>query len=336
MKNKIFVIFTGGTIGSSVKDGFVAPDGRNRFKLLEGFARERGDKISFDTSNPVNMLSENISEGDLQAIIAALRAVDAASYDGVIVTHGTDTLSFTANVLSQVFADYPLPVVLVSSLYPLDDKRNNGYKNFAAAVDFIAEGIRGVYVAYRNHGEEYAQIHLASRACAVDYSGCMYSFGGVPFGEVKEGAFVYRDCPSNPAPAKINGNRKKGFDGKICADICVLSARPLINFTEIAPIAARARAVLLKLYHSGTVCTVGKGGFSALSDECKARGVPLVVGPLDSSANVYKSADGAFSACIAAQDMSFGVTVAKVMLALGEGRDIAEALSENTFFEKIR
>lgn len=105
-------------------------------------------------------------------------------YDGIIVTHGTDTLTFTANYFSQIFCDIPVPLVLVSALLPLEDPESNGPDNFAAAVTFIRRGIRGVFVSFKNPYEP-CRIHLASRLTySEQLSGRTGSLLGVHFGEV--------------------------------------------------------------------------------------------------------------------------------------------------------
>ena len=50
-------------------------------------------------------------------------------YSGIIITHGTDTLSFTASALSQYFYNFNKPVVLVSSDKPIkENKTTIGYR----------------------------------------------------------------------------------------------------------------------------------------------------------------------------------------------------------------
>lgn len=62
------------------------------------------------------------------------------SYDGIVVTHGTDTLQYTSAFLAYIFDGLNVPIVLVSANYPLDDSRSNGFENFVGAIDFIKSG----------------------------------------------------------------------------------------------------------------------------------------------------------------------------------------------------
>ena len=52
------------------------------------------------------------------------------AYDGVIITHGTDTLQYTAAFTGYIMAGAQIPIVLVSANYVLEDVRSNGVDNF--------------------------------------------------------------------------------------------------------------------------------------------------------------------------------------------------------------
>ncbi|MDE6000777.1 MAG: asparaginase domain-containing protein, partial [Clostridia bacterium] len=172
MKNRICVIFTGGTIGSFTCGGVVDLKRESSSALINIYKERFGSAIEFDELRPLNILSENVQPSDLEKMADCLRGVDKEKYDGIIITHGTDTLCFTANLFSQIFCDISLPVVFVSALYPLDDERSCGVENFAGAVTFIQSvDFGGVFVSFQNHGEN-CKIHLASRlVSATQFSG---------------------------------------------------------------------------------------------------------------------------------------------------------------------
>lgn len=140
----ITVIFTGGTIGSSVQQDFVSTDAQMPYRLLamyEAEQKKKGAAIpSFRTQAPYTTLSEYMDGSHLNRLIACVQSLlttDDPDIDGIIVTHGTDTLPFTAAALGMCFAYARIPILLVSSNYILDDPRANGLTNFTAAVDYI-------------------------------------------------------------------------------------------------------------------------------------------------------------------------------------------------------
>ena len=140
MKN-ILLVFTGGTIGSTVTDGTINTSGTSPFKLIQQFQAhyKNHQSINFNTIRPIEILSENLAPCVWETIIAAIEAEQPERYDGIIITHGTDTLSFTAAALSFYFHAVKIPMLLVSSDYPLDDCRANGLENFICAVEFILQ-----------------------------------------------------------------------------------------------------------------------------------------------------------------------------------------------------
>ena len=137
----IAVIFTGGTIGSSIQQDFVSTDSQMPYRLLEMYKKAQPesnhDIPHFITEEPYTTLSEYMDGSHLNLLIACVREQLSKEIDGIIITHGTDTLPFTAAALGMCFACAKVPIILVSSNYILDDPRANGLTNFTAAVDYI-------------------------------------------------------------------------------------------------------------------------------------------------------------------------------------------------------
>ncbi len=337
MKNRICVIFTGGTIGSVACGGVVDLRQEEKSVLIEKYCAKYGNEIAFDTLRPLNILSENVQPSDLEKMSDCLRGVDLNKYDGIIITHGTDTLSFTANLFSQLFCDIKIPVVFVSALYPLDDERSNGLDNFAGAIDFIRQAdFGGVFVSFKNYGEN-CKIHLASRIIsAAQISGEYDSILKVHFGEISGGKFIYNNNPLNPTVEQLKQPRKPCKAQKLCMDMVIIQAHSLLNFDFYRFTDVKPKAVMIQLYHSGTVCTKGKhANFINFLHYCKKLGIEVVISTVDSTARTYESALGLSQQCTTAYDISFEMATVKALLALGSGVGIDETLKENYFFEKI-
>lgn len=140
MMDKILLIGTGGTIGS-VRGEYIHLDAP--FKILDYV---KPDNIEFDCVSPFTILSENMDFGHWGILLDYIGSVDFVKYKGVILLHGSDTLSFTGSLLANAFCDKP--IVLVASDKPLEDKTANGFVNFIRAVQYIINGIDGVYISY--------------------------------------------------------------------------------------------------------------------------------------------------------------------------------------------
>lgn len=138
--NKILVIGTGGTIACAKGDDIHLD---KPFKILDYMKFEN---VEFDCVSPFTILSENMDFAHWQSLIDYISTVDFNAYKGLIVLHGSDTLSFTGALLANVF--YDKPIVLVASDKPVEDKTANGFKNFEMAVSYISSGINRVYISY--------------------------------------------------------------------------------------------------------------------------------------------------------------------------------------------
>ena len=337
MKNRICVIFTGGTIGSYSSGNVVDLNPESGSLLLEKYRGRFGNSVAFDELRPLNILSENMQPADLETMADCIRAVDKNAYDGIILTHGTDTLCFTANLFSQIFCDISIPLVLVSALYPLDDDRSRGVENFAGAVTFIQSAdYGGVFVSFENHSEN-CKIHLASRLIsASQINGEYESILNVPYGEIRGWRFVYNDNEKNPTPSDLRRPRKPCEAVRLCTDLVTIQAHSLLNFDYYRFNEVKPKAVMVQLYHSGTVCTEGdEANFKNFLAYCKGLGIEVVIATVDSKARTYGSAQGLQDMCTVAYDISFEMATVKALLALGSGKSIKSELEKNYFFEKL-
>ena len=337
MKNIICVIFTGGTIGSYANSGVVDLNPETSSLLIERYRERFGGAVEFDELRPLNILSENMQPDDLETMANCIRGVDKSKYDGIILTHGTDTLCFTANYFSQIFCDIKIPLVLVSALYPIDDERSRGVENFAGAVTFIESvDYGGVFVSFENHAEN-CKIHLASRlTSATQWLGEYDSILNVPYGEIRGWRFVYNENQNNPTPSQLRSPRSPCDAQKLCTDMVTIQSHSLLNFDYYRFNEVKPKAVMVQLYHSGTVCTEGnEANFKNFLAYCKKLGIEVIIATIDSKANVYESALGLKDMCTVAYDISFEMATVKALLALGSDKSIKSVLDKNYFFEKL-
>lgn len=253
---KILVIFTGGTIGSVKNKDIISTNNSSVFKLIEMYNSQNLKNVEFSTTVPYTLLSENLN-GEYWNILYNTIKKNIDLYDGIIVTHGTDTLQYTSSFLSVAFDNCNIPIVVVSANYPLDDKKSNGLANFIGAVDFISsKNKNGVFVSYKNE-KENIKIHKPIYILPhLPYDDCIYSIDNNYFGEIIDGIFYKNEksYQSDPITLKIN---------KISKISPILKITPYVgmSFPEIPN---NTRAILLESYHSGTINTVD----TELSDFC--------------------------------------------------------------------
>lgn len=337
MKKSICVIFTGGTIGSDHDGKNISLEGSKRQLLIDKYRAAEGNDVKFDIKNPINILSENVQRGDLKKLYECLIDTDISLYDGIIITHGTDSLCFTVNWFSQIFCAVEVPVVFVSALYPLTDARSNGLKNFTGAVSFIeGGGPRGVYCAFANDGEN-CKIHLGSRLIYPDeINGFYHSALGVHFAEITDGGIVYNSSPLLPSLDSVINDGRRNLPAGLCDEVMLITMRSLLNFAVYDFSKVKPKAVIIELSHSGTVCTVGDElNFNKFADYCALCGVPVIMASVMNSAGVYESMKNVPDSVIYSYDMTLEMTIVKVMSALGNGLAPDAYFDLNDFYEKI-
>ncbi len=256
---KIAVVFTGGTIGSKVEHGVIAPQGNIPYRLLTYMP----DSVKADTFEPFTTLSEYMTGEHLNSLFDCVREILKKDYDGIIITHGTDSLQFSAAALGYVFADSKIPIVLVSSKYVLDNPENNGERNFLDAIQFIKEKLgSGVFVCYENN-DKRRFVHRGVRLLsAIPYSDDILSVCNSYYGEFTDNGFMRND--NNKSFESIGEvTLSKYSESILCVD-----AKTGLNITEIPE---STKAILHSTYHSGTLNTKNETLFNL----AKERNIPI-------------------------------------------------------------
>ena len=281
---KIAVIFTGGTIGSCVKNDFIGVDNRMQYVLLKNYENDKD--ITFETFSPYSILSENLSANELNMLQDEISKKLAEDYDGIIVTHGSDTLQYSSTAIEMAFGNCEIPILFVSADYPLEDNRSNGYPNFQCAVEFIRNKIsNGVFVPYKNDDEFITSIHLPSKLLSHnELNANIYSIDRKPFAEYN-GEFKI-----NNVRLPESNNQTRIVNYKEDSQILVIPNAPGQSYSYSLE---NTKAILFKTYHSATLNTANE----KLVDFCKRatdNNIPMYVLSPDSDTNyestkVYKN-----------------------------------------------
>lgn len=286
--HNILLVLTGGTIGSTVTQACIDTSADAPLTLLRLFRQHDADarQVAFKIIQPLNLLSENLAPAAWTTLMTAIAAEQPAQYDGVIVTHGTDTLSYSAAALSFYFHALDTPLLLVSSDYPLEDTRANGLENFICAVDFIRQiGQPGVYVPYRNAEQQATEVHRGARlASCLQLSG---DFIGVR----RQSCFSYRNGRFSPGRTDFARTPAIALQPTFSEHVLMIRPYPGLDYRAIN--VDHADAVLHDLYHSGTACVSRQWGDhrSLLNfiDRCRQRDLRVYLAPIIASEHAYQS-----------------------------------------------
>lgn len=145
---KILLIATGGTIASRKTERGLAP-AISAEELLQ-FVPEIRDLCNIDAIQLFDLDSTNITPEHWLLMKDTIRE-NYERYDGFVISHGTDTMAYTAAALSYLIQHSPKPVVLTGSqksIYNRDtDARRNLYHAFQYAV---SDGANGVHIVFNN------------------------------------------------------------------------------------------------------------------------------------------------------------------------------------------
>ena len=74
-----------------------------------------------------------------------------AGVDGIVITHGTDTMAYTSSILSFMLRNIDIPVVLTGAQLPMQNPISDAFDNLRTAFLMAASGRAGVFVAFDRH-----------------------------------------------------------------------------------------------------------------------------------------------------------------------------------------
>lgn len=133
--NSVLLIYTGGTIGMQEDpvDGALRPFDfsgiLNEVPELKKFAL----KIDSFTFNP--LIDSSDVEPGLWIQLAEIIRDRYDDYDGFVILHGTDTMAYSASVLSFMLNNLGKPVIFTGSQVPIGRPRTDGKENLISAVE---------------------------------------------------------------------------------------------------------------------------------------------------------------------------------------------------------
>lgn len=138
MKKKILLLATGGTIASHLGEEGLTPS-LNANSILQ-YVPEILDFCDVDTVQPYNIDSTNVTPAHWIRLATVIKE-NYQNYDGFVVCHGTDTMSYTAAMLSYLIQHSPKPIVLTGSQQPIDREDTDGRINFRDAFLYAASDV---------------------------------------------------------------------------------------------------------------------------------------------------------------------------------------------------
>ncbi len=135
-KQSLLLIYTGGTIGMR-QDGNGTLVPFDFHTIEEEFPSVRQLNVDIDVRKMEPIDSSNVTPARWVELAHIIRD-SYASYDGFVVLHGTDTMSYTASALSFMLDGLCKPVVFTGSQIPMGIMRTDGRENLITAIEIAA------------------------------------------------------------------------------------------------------------------------------------------------------------------------------------------------------
>lgn len=143
---RILMVATGGTIASAETEVGLVPQLTG--EQLAAYVPQAAELADIDISQPMNIDSTNMCPADWLRIAGAI-VERYDDYDGFVVLHGTDTMAYTAAILSYLVQQSPKPIVLTGSQQPMaspfTDARINLYQSVLYAADPASRDVSVVF-----------------------------------------------------------------------------------------------------------------------------------------------------------------------------------------------
>lgn len=190
-KNKklpnISILSTGGTIASKVDYRTGAVTSQFSAKEIVNSIPELGEMANYNCRVIFNIYSENMSPSLWVELSRAVYEEIDNGAEGIIITHGTDTMMHTAAALSFMLKT-PVPIVLVGSQRSADRPSSDNAMNAICAVTVATSDIAEVCVVmHGSTSDDFCNIHRGTKVRKMHTSrrDAFQSINAIPIGNVE-------------------------------------------------------------------------------------------------------------------------------------------------------
>jgi len=318
---RIILLATGGTIASqkSEAEGPLVPAYRAA-ELLDFIPQVRRDICVPSAKDIMFMDSSNIQPEHWQEIAREIFSA-LSDYDGIVITHGTDTLAYTSSMMSYMLQGLNKPVIFTGAQKPINDLMSDGRRNLEAAFAAAVYGTPGVYVLFDN------QIINGARATKLRSMG-FNAFASInaPLSGTVDSRGIIIEYPQ-PQSGEFR------LSEKLCPDVFLFKLMPGTK-PEIVDhvIDIGYRGVIIEAFGVGGMHFLHRNLIEKLELLCDKGITVLIISQCTYDSvdlSVYESGTKLPEFVVSGRDMTTEAAVTKMMWALGQSDDplkVAEIL----------
>ncbi len=331
---RILMLATGGTIASKESGQGLSPAITSEEIL--SCVPAAGDLCRVEAVQLMNLDSTNVGPGHWLKIAGAVRE-RYDDYDGFVITHGTDTMAYTAAALSYLIQDSPKPIVITGSQKSIalndTDARRNLYDSFLYASDRDSHDVSLVFDG---------RVILGTRA-RKERSKSFNAFSCVDYPEravVRDGRLI-----RYLAPRSYAYGAEPVFYDRLEDRVLLLTLIPGMGAEALRLLKDSYQAVILQSFGVGGLPGGGSGPLAQAIEEWLSAGKTIVMMtqvPYEGSdMSVYQVGQQVKERfqLMEAYNMTLEAATAKLMWVLGQTRDpgqVRELFYRPVQFDVIR
>lgn len=245
-KKRILLIGTGGTIASEMGDNGLEPELTSR-QLLR-YVPDISGICEIDCVQLFSLDSTNIRPEHWLRIAGTIREC-YTKYDGFVISHGTDTMAYTAAGLSYLIQNSLKPIVLTGAQKPIGYETTDSKQNLRDAFTVAASGMSGVLLVFNG------KIIMGTRARKTR-SKSFEAFSSINYpivGMVQDGRLIQYIRTESGMPVRFYGN--------LDARVSLLKLVPGIACGVLEYLLERSSAVIIESFGVGGLPVYETGSF---------------------------------------------------------------------------